>query len=348
MEAAFLVAAGKYELRSLPDPIAPPDGLVLEVKACGVCGSDLRRWREGPPPGGDGILAGHELAGVVLESGAHLRRFKAGDRLAIAPDVHCGHCYYCQRGRYHLCDNLHLVGISPGYPGGFAQKMLVSAEILENGVVHVMPDGLSFAEAALAEPASSVLAAHDRAGTDLESSVVVLGGGPIGCLHIAVAHARGAAVILSEPSQERRQIAAGFDPEMIVDPQQEDLNARVRAFTSGLGADIVICANPVAATQTQAVEIVRKGGRVVLFGGLPKADPLTQLDSNRIHYGEIEVVGSFSYHPRFHALALDIIRRKLIPAEKLITHTYPLAAVNQAFAMASSGKALKVMVEMDY
>jgi L-iditol 2-dehydrogenase len=176
--------------------------------------------------------------------------------------------------------------------------------------------------------------------------VVVLGGGPIGCLHIAVAHARGAAVILSEPSLERRQIAAGFAPEMIVDPLQEDLNERVRAYTHGLGADIVICANPIAATQAQAVEIVRKGGRVVLFGGLPKADPLTHLDGNRIHYGEIEVVGSFSYHPRFHALALDAICRKLIPAEKLITHNYPLGAINQAFEMASSGKALKVMVEM--
>jgi L-iditol 2-dehydrogenase len=346
MDAAFLIAAGKYELRSLPDPVASPDGLVLEVKACGVCGSDLRRWREGPPPGGDGILAGHELAGVVLETGARLSRFIVGDRLAIAPDVHCGHCYYCQRGRYNLCDNLHLVGISPGYPGGFAQKMLVSAEILENGVVHPVPDGLSFAEAALAEPASSVLAAHDRAGTDLESTVVVLGGGPIGCLHIAAAQARGAAVILSEPSLERRQIASGFAPEIIVDPLREDLNERVRAYTHGLGADIVICANPIAATQAQAVEIVRKGGRVVLFGGLPKADPLTHLDGNRIHYGEIEVVGSFSYHPRFHALALDAIHRKLIPAKKLITHVYPLGAINQAFEMASSGKALKVMVEM--
>jgi L-iditol 2-dehydrogenase len=346
MEAAFLVAAGGYELRTLPDPVAPADGLVLEVKACGVCGSDLRRWREGPPPGEDGILAGHELAGVVLETGADLTRFKTGDRVAIAPDVHCGHCYYCQRGRYNLCDRLHLIGISPGYPGGFAQRMLVTAEIIENGVVHAMPDELSFAEAALAEPASSVLAAHDRAGTDLESTVVVLGGGPIGCLHIAVAHARGAAVILSEPSPERRQIAAGFDPEMIVDPQQEDLNDRVRIFTHGLGADIVICANPVAATQAQAVEVVRKGGRVVLFGGLPKADPLTHLDANRIHYGEIEVVGSFSYHPRFHALALETIRRNLIPTEKLITNTYPLRAINQAFEMASSGKALKVMVEM--
>ena len=100
----------------------------------------------------------------------------------------------------------------------------------------------------------------------------------------------------------------------------------VRKLTGGLGADIVICANPVAATQTQAVELVRKAGKVILFGGLPKANPLTTLDANRIHYGEITVVGSFSYHPRFHAQAIDVLQRNLIPAVgALVTHTFPLA-----------------------
>ena len=113
-----------------------------------------------------------------------------------------------------------------------------------------------------------------------------------------------------------------------------------------LGADTVICANPVAQTQTQAVEMVRKGGRVVLFGGLPKADPMVTVDANRIHYGEIQFVGSFSYHPAFHELALDAIRRKLIPSDLLITHTFSLDRVAEAFHTADSGQGLKVMVTM--
>jgi L-iditol 2-dehydrogenase len=140
-------------------------------------------------------------------------------------------------------------------------------------------------------------------------------------------------------------MAQRFAPDLTVDPMHEDLNTRVREFTRGIGADIVICANPIATTQTQAVEIVRKGGRVVLFGGLPKANPETRLDGNRIHYGEITITGAFSYHPSFHQLALDVIGHQLISARQIITHTFSLDQIDEAFAVAASGDALKVIVE---
>jgi L-iditol 2-dehydrogenase len=346
MKAAFLVGARKFEVREVPAPVVPDDGLVLKVKACGVCGSDLRRWKEAPPEGVDDLIPGHEVAGVVVDVGRNVAEYAPGDRLAIAPDVHCGQCYYCQRGLYNLCDDLRLVGITPGYSGGFAEKMVLTPEILVNGIVHRMPDSLSFAEGALAELCSSVLAMHQKACTSLDDTVVVMGAGPAGCLHVAVAKARGARVIVSEPVESRRDMAQRFEPEVIVDPFNEDLNARVRQLTAGLGADIVICANPVAATQTQAVEIVRKAGRVVLYGGLPKANPMTSLDANRIHYGEIEVVGAFSYHPSFHVLALKVLARGLIPADLLITHTFPLENIQEAFETAAGGEALKVMITM--
>jgi L-iditol 2-dehydrogenase len=345
VKAAVLVGAGRFEMRELAEPTVPPDGLLMAVKACGICGSDLRRWKEGPPQGVSDMTPGHEAAGVVLEVGKAVDGgYRPGDRLAIAPDVHCGQCYYCRRGMYNLCDDLHLVGISPGYPGGFAEKMVLTGEILRNGIVHHLPHGLPFIEGALAEPCSSVLAAHDKAGTSLQDTVVVMGAGPIGCLHVVIAKARGAAVIVSEPSETRREMATRFEPDLLVDPSNEDLAARVRGLTNGRGADIVICANPVAASQAQAVQTVRKAGRVVLFGGLPKADPLTTLDANRIHYGEIQVVGAFSYHPSFHALALEVLSRGLVPVQHLVTHTLPLDEIDRAFQLASSGESLKVMV----
>jgi L-iditol 2-dehydrogenase len=245
---------------------------------------------------------------------------------------------------YNLCDALRFLGITPGYPGGFAEKMALNGEVLANGIVHRMPEGLSDAQGALAEPCSSVLAAHHKAGTSLNDTVVVMGAGPIGCLHTAVAKARGARVIISEPSETRREMARRFEPLALVDPFHEDLAARVSELTAGLGADIVICANPVAATQAQAVDIVRKAGRVVLFGGLPRANPMATLDANRIHYGEIKVVGAFSYHPTYHALALDVLRRGLIPADLLVTHTFSLDQVAEAFETAASGEGLKVIV----
>jgi L-iditol 2-dehydrogenase len=345
MKAALLVGPEKYELKDLPEPELTEDGLILRVEACGVCGSDLRRWHEGPPPGVAGIVTGHEVAGVVEKVGAKVTLFKVGDHLALAPDVHCGHCYYCERGLYNLCDNLNLVGITPGYPGGFAEKMLLTGEILLNGIVHAYNPAMSFEAAAFAEPCSSVIAIHDRVGTSIKDTVVVMGGGPIGCLHINVAKSRGAAVILSEPSAARQKAAQSLQPDLIVNPLTQNLLEEVKKFTNGRGADLVICANPVAATQTQAVEIVRKRGKVVLFGGLPKSNPLTSLNGNLIHYNEIEILGSFSYHPTIHAMALDVIERGLIQVDKLITHTLPLDQIGEAFRLAASGDALKVMVK---
>ena len=345
MKSAWIIGPKQVEIREIPDPELPDDGLILKVIACGICGSDLRRWREGPGEGSDGIFAGHEASGVVEQVGKNIVGFSVGDRLAIAPDVHCGHCYYCIRGMVNLCDDLKFLGITTGFPGGLGEKMALDGNVLKNGIVHHMPAGMRYIDAALSEPCSSVLASHEKAGTTLDDVVVVMGGGPIGCIHIAVAHARGARVILSEPEAVRREIAAAFEPDLIVDPFGVDLAQVVKNFTGGLGADIIICANPVKATQTQAVEIVRKGGRVVLFGGVPKANPMVELNSNTIHYGEIEVVGAFSYHPAMHALALDAIHRGLIPAEKLVTHTLPLEKAGEAFKIAAGGEALKVVVE---
>lgn len=346
MKAAYVTGPMKIELRETPIPQVPDDGILIAVRACGVCGSDLRRWREGADAESALLIAGHEISGVVKSVGKQVTDYEVGEHLAIAPDVHCGKCYYCERGLYNLCGHLHLIGITPGYNGGFAEYLVLTAEMLSGGIVHRVSEKLSFVQAALAEPLSSVLSAHEQAGTTLGDTVVVMGAGPIGCLHIAVARARGARVILSEPSEVRRQIAIRFGPELIVDPANQNLVNEVRQVTDGRGADIAICANPIAATHTQAVELVRKRGKIILFGGLPKANPMTLLDGNRIHYNEIRVIGTFSYHPSYHAQALDAIERGLINSDHVITHTFPIDEIDRAFQMAASGEALKVMVQL--
>jgi len=347
MKAAFLTGPQKIEIRDVPEPEVPAGGLILAVKACGICGSDLRRWKEGSPVGSGGVTPGHEVSGVAIAVDARCTRFRVGDRLALAPDVHCGTCYYCRHERYNLCDHLQFLGITPGFPGGFAEQMALTPEILANGVVNLMPEGLGFAHAALSEPCCSVLATHDRAGTGRGDTVVILGAGPIGCLHVAVAKMHSAKTIVTECSERRRELAARFDPDLILDPKSQDVVARVREFTEGLGADIVICANPVAETQRQAVDMVRKGGKVLLFGGLPKANPMTTLDGNKIHYGEIEVLGTFSYHPCVHRRALDLLADGTLPADKIITHQFPLGGIDGAYHMAAAGDALKVLISFE-
>lgn len=346
MYAAFFVKPRHIELRSIPEPVTPNDGLKIKVKACAVCGSDLRRWREGPQANAD-IIPGHEIAGQVIEIGEQVTDYDIGDRVAIGPDVHCDACFYCRRGSYNLCDNLTLYGITPGHHGGFSETMIVPNDILSRGIIHTIPDRLSYKAAALSEPSSSVIACHQVNSTTLGENVVVLGAGPIGCLHTIIAQAHGARVIVSEPNETRRKHVEQFGPLAIVNPLREDVPAVVKSHTQQVGADKVICANPVAETQQQAIDMVRKGGKVIFFGGLPKANPMTTLDGNKIHYGRIEVIGSFSYHPTHHALALDYLSRGIIPTDKLITAEFPLKEVQKAYEMADSGEAIKVVVNME-
>jgi len=345
MKAAYLVGQNQIEVRDLTDPAVPDDGLVIKVEACGVCGGDVRRWKEGESQGARDVVLGHEVTGIVVAVGQDTVGYKPGDRLAIAPDIHCGACYFCKRGLYNLCDALKLIGISPEYPGGYAEKLVLTGQVLQHGIIHPIPESLSFTEAALSEPLSSVLATHEKVGTSIGDTVVIMGAGPMGCLLTRIAKVRGAKVIVSEPVENRRQMVQPFGSDILVDPFNQDLNEVVREATDGVGADIVICANPVAATQAQAVEIVRKAGQVVLFGGLSKSDPLTTVDANKIHYGEVQFVGSFSYHPTFHQLALQVLNQGWIPVEKVITHTFPLDDINQAFQVAARGEAIKAIIE---
>ena len=142
----------------------------------------------------------------------------------------------------------------------------------------------------------------------------------------------------------RRRIAEQFRPDAIIDVTARDVVSEVKQLTGGLGADVAICANPVASTQTQAVELTRRGGRIVLFGGLPKTSPMVSLNANLIHYGEKTVLGAFSYHPSYHEQALCMLAREVVEAGHLITHVRPLSRIQEAFQMAASGEALKVMV----
>ncbi len=241
----------------MPIPQCPGDGVLLAFKACGVCGSDLRRWREGPAPGAI-TVPGHEFAGEVVEVGSRVVGYAVGDHLAVAPDVHCLRCWYCSVGLYNLCDDMTMIGITPGFHGGLAEYCVLPAHALAGGTIHRMPGSLSWPQGALAEPLSSVQACHEDIGTTLGDTVLVMGAGPIGCLHTAIAHLRGARVILSEPNELRRRMAMPFAPELLLDPMTQDVVAEVKAFTGGLGADSAICANPVAATHQQAVDAVRK------------------------------------------------------------------------------------------
>ena len=342
MKAAVFEDVEKIVVREVPDPVCDAGSIVVKVEACGLCGSDIRNFHAGLRSGAKGQIMGHELSGSVVKVDGSVSRFAVGEGVAVAPDVSCGVCYYCRRGLVNLCVDHRMIGTH--WPGGFAQFIHLPAEVLAHGMVHRMPEGLSWEQGALAEPASSVLAAQQNAGIGLGDTVLIIGDGPIGCLHIEVARARGAARVIMVGLARLAQ-ARAFAPDSLIDAATQDPVAEVKRLTDGLGADVAIVATPVGKTQAQGVEAVRKRGTVILFGGLPKNAPTATLNTNLIHYNEIRVVGAFSYPAYMHEKALAVIKAGQIDAKKHFTRTVSLEGIVDGIRAAEAGEALKVLVK---
>jgi L-iditol 2-dehydrogenase len=342
MRAAVFEGPGRIEVHEVATPGCGRDEVLVRVKACGICGSDVRNYRAGLRGGVTRQIIGHEIAGVVEEVGADCARLSPGDPLAIAPDVSCGTCHYCRQGLVNLCVDHRMIGTH--WPGGFAQFLRLPREVLERGMVHRIPAGVSFRDAALAEPLSSVLASQKTAGIGPGQAVAVFGAGAVGCLHVEIARARGASPVVLV-GRRRLQLAAAFRPDLLVQVADRDPGAAIREATGGLGADVAIIAAPSAEMLEKGVASVRKRGTVVLFAGLPRDDPCVRLDANRIHYDELRLVGSFSYPSARHAEALEAIRDGRISAQSVVTRVVGLDGITESILAAERGEVLKVVVD---
>lgn len=324
-------------------PTCPPGGMLVKVMACGICGGDVRNYHNGLKDGIKNQIMGHEIAGVVVETDAAVSRFKPGDRVALAPDVSCGHCWYCKRGFVNLCSFHRMLGTH--FPGGYAQYIALPNDVMQHGFVEKIPDGMSYDFAAFAETASAVIACQKNNDISLGDTVLIIGDGPVGCLHIEVARARGAKKIIMV-GMDKLDLAKNFGADYLfknTDPEQ--VKKSVLELTDGIGADIAICAVPSVAVQEQALEMVRKRGRVVIYGGVPKTKQTTQLNSNLIHYNEIMVLGAFSYPAIGLSDALNCIQAGKIHAERYINAHVSLNDVVKGMNLVTEGKALKVIID---
>ncbi len=343
MKAALFVGPEILVVKEMPLAPCGDRDVIIKVHACGICGGDIRNFYNGLRHGVKSQVMGHEFSGIVHEIGSEVTRYSIGDAVAAAPDVSCGECYYCKRGWINLCNDHRMIGTH--WPGGFAEYVHIPEVVWKRGYIHPVPEGVSLDDACLSEPASSVFAGLERAHFGLGDSILILGDGPIGCIHIEAARAMGAAKIIMSGNLRRQKSLEKFNPDHIIDARTENVPERVRELTDGLGVDLAVCANAVTNTQEQAVQSVRKRGRVVLFGGVPITAPMTSLNSNTIHYDEIEVVGAFSYETRHHLKVLDAIQRKALHPEWYFTKTVSLDDINMGFTGARTGQDLKILVK---
>jgi L-iditol 2-dehydrogenase len=257
--------------------------------------------------------------------------------------VYCGKCEFCVSGRHELCESTRELGQQ--WDGGFAEYMAIPKEAIACGSISKIPEGMKDEYAVLSEPASSCVHAQEKAGIGMGDTVLVIGRGPIGCMHISFAKARGAkCVIVAEISAERLELCLKFGVDITINSSVEDLIARIAQITNGKGVEVVITANPVGSTQVQALEVAKKGGRVVFFGGLPKSDSRPGIDTNLIHYKGLHIIGISTFNPRHYRLAIDAIASGMIPAQLLITHLIKLDDFEKGVELAKTGKALKVVI----
>jgi L-iditol 2-dehydrogenase len=241
-----------------------------------------------------------------------------------------------------MCEGLKTLGKHMG--GAMADYFLLTEEILSLGVVNRVPEKLETLHAALSEPLCSVLASHDELGIEPGESVVILGCGPMGVLHLELLRRRGARVIPADTAPERAgRVRRDFGADLALDASRSDFVQLVRGLTDGLGSHVVITAAPSGAAVRAALQLVRKRGRIGVFGGLPGSQAEVTLDMNRVHYDELRILGNFSYHPRYHVRALELLAEGAVSCDKLIT-TYRLEDARQGLLDLKSGKVLKAVV----
>lgn len=343
MKAAVLEGLEHLAVREVPDPEIDDNGVLVRVRACAVCGSDIRMFHHGNPRLEPPAIMGHESAGEVAAVGANVTRFAPGDRVAIGADVPCGECAFCEAGIGNNCQINYAMGYQ--FPGSFAQYVALNRVVVNFGPVHKVPDHVSFDEAALAEPLGCVLNALELSSVRLGDTVVIIGAGPIGCMIIDAARRMGAArVIVVQRSRPRLEMAKQFGADLYLCSNEEDPVAGVLEATGGLGADVILTACPSPQAQIDAIAMAKNRARVNFFGGLPKDQSQVTLDTNVIHYKELFVMGAHGCVPRHHRQALDLIASGSIDMKPFISHRFALDNIVEAFAAAESHAGMRVVV----
>jgi len=340
MKAALKTLEGTFEIGEAETPtIAEPDWVIAKVRVAGICGTDLRHWKIEEPELECKIM-GHELSGEVVEVGPAVTNVKPGDRVVIETLLGDETCEWCNIQRYNICPNLYPVRMKT-ISQAFAQYVAGPSKKF-----YKLPENVSFEEATLLDTFSVCMHAIQLSGIKINDKVVVIGAGCIGLGQLQLAKVCGADVLITDKVDSALKVAKELGADEIVNINSEDGHARVMEFTGGRGADIVFeCAGGSAMPMTlpQAVSFTRIGGKVVIVGGFEKDQKALELDWAQLQKSEIKLIPSASYsywdiYPEMK-MCLDLLAKGKLNAKKLITHSFSLDDINQAFDTARNKEA---------
>ena len=343
MKAAVYYNPGDIRVVDRPEPTPTPENLVVKIRCCAICGTDLKLATVGNPRCHPPRIIGHELVGHITHVGTQVSGFAVGARVTLATTIACGHCPYCALGLGNLCPKAK--PISYDFDGGFAEYLAVPPEALAGGNVIKVPDSVSDEAAALSEPLSCGINAQEIAGVQAGNKVLIIGGGPLGALNAELAKAGGAAqVMIVQRSEPRLSLLRQIDGVRIIDGSRENVKAVVESQTNGLGAEVVIVCAPTREAQEAAVHYARKGGAISLFASLPKGDSGLTLDSRLLHYGELRLFGASDSRPEHVRAAVRLMAEGKIDFGPIITHRIGLEDIHTGLALMKRKECLKVLV----
>ena len=344
MKAAIVNGLDDLSLHEVSQPQVKLGTILLKIKSCAICGSDVRILKSGNNRVKYPAIIGHEASGEIVAVGEDITKFSIGERVALGADVPCGKCQHCSNGRGNCCDENYAIGYQ--FPGAFAQYCLLEPMMVNYGPIVRIPDNVSYDAAALMEPLACVLNGFELANMQVGKTVLIIGAGPIGCLAIMVAKTLGAStIIVSELNENRLAEARKFGADYYINPQTESLKDKVYTLTSNQGMDLVLTMCPSVKAHEDAVEVVAKRGYVNIFGGLPKDSRKANFSSNLIHYKECFIMGSHGSTPRHNQIAMDLISSGKIDVEKLITHKFTLDEIHQGFNTMENLSGLKIIIK---
>lgn len=339
MKAALLYGPRDLRIEEVEIPKIKDDEVLIKVKNIGICPSDVRSYlgiykRQIIPYGKESYgLTGHEWAGEIVEVGSAVKEFSVGDRVVPEIIVPCGVCKLCRKGMSNLCQNKQNI------VRGYAEYAKAPAKALFK-----VPENVSLKEAAFSEPIAVCLHANEIISPKPGDTILVVGAGPMGLLHLQISKLSGAKVIVSEVVESRLEMAKEYGADEVVNPIQDDMPKRVKELTDGYGADAVIVATGSKSAIESAFKAVSVAGTIVLFGGTyPPVN--IEVDPNLIHYGELKVTGSYDHLPTHVERGLKLLHEKKIEVEKLVSHTLPLEQLKEGFELVKSGTALKVQIK---
>jgi len=338
MRVAMYYNNGDVRLEEMPRPKIGPGEILVKVIASGICGSDVMEWyriRKAP------LVLGHEIAGEIAEIGEGAGSYKIGDRVFVSHHIPCNTCHYCLMGYHTACETLHTTNYDPG---GFAEYIRVPKLNVDRGVF-LLPEELSFEDGVFIEPLACVVRGQRVANLQAGQSVLILGSGISGLLHLLLARTLGAGRIMAtDVSGYRLQMARAFGADAVLHAA-EDIPESVRLINKGRLADLVIVCTGAPAAYSQALKAVDRGGTILCFA-TTEPDVELSVPLNEFWRNEIKLMPSYGNSPLDATVAIELIRSGRMPVGKMITHRLPLDKAGYGFRLvAEGGESLKVIIE---